>query len=626
MTGKGRRSMPGGDTNPSSFSANKSKTGLLADCLLILILSLLTVNALAPRYLNADVILNSVMSLQKVTIFVWGQNRLLNVVPFLLSFIADPEVNLRAHLIFFSCTFYTLLYVLAGLISSLLPPPSALGHRETFLLTTASTVLIFRPHALFDFALWHIEYTLSYLLLIGAFRLLFSRGKLPVSRLLSTSLLLFIATGLNNSILLPALAIAAFFPLLAGYGKRGAFFGALAALASFAGWYGISGYYPAAPASYYGVNLSNLLPNLLETLQTMASAVSLPGLMGLFGLVLFFYLFIRKGSSKWEAPLLPLLPVFAAGWILLFSNNQWVIANQYHYRYFAPAFFCCILTAVLLLAAKAALLKPLPRALLFSLLLGFLLFRLAAPFTPLKEYTVFSAAFCPAERPGPTFYAGDYWKVWPAVMGDLMAGKESFGFAFRGDANKEAASSCAAKQITEEEKLTVYCLDASPEECLSQTASFLGGLSLKEEFPLSPHCVGMILEQAPEWKGFPRLGQGFFGWEERVGLRCWSEKRSSRLFIPGTSGTSGEGVLKMKLGTLIPRTVKIKNSRGEIFSFALDPATIQPVEIPFPLTREEQPISFITDRAGVVPDNGDPRTLAFCLLDVSIEKRKTTVR
>lgn len=492
--------MPGGDANPSSFSANKSKRGLLADCLLILILSLLTVNALAPRYLNADVILNSVMSLQKVTLFVWGQNRLLNVVPFLLSPVANPGVNLAAHLIFFSCTFYTLLYVLAGLISRQMPPATALNRRQLFLLIAVCTALIFRPHALFDFALWHIEYTLSYLLLVGAFCLFFTRKKQSLFTLLSAFFLLFIATGLNNSILLPALATAIVFPLLAGYGKRGAFFGALAALASFAGWYGISGYYPAAPASYYGVNLSNLLPNLLETLRTMASAVSCPGLGGLFGILLFLFLFIRKGSSKWAVPLLLLLPAFAAGWILLFSNNQWVLANQLHYRYFAPAFFCCILAGVLLLAAKAALLKPLSRALFFSLLLGFLLFRLAAPFTPLKEYTVFSAAFCPAERPGPTFYAGDYWKVWPAVMKDLMDGKESFGFAYRGDANKEAAASSAAGQITEGKKLTVYCLDASPEECLRQTASFLGGLFLKEEFPISPHCVGMILEQDPEWR------------------------------------------------------------------------------------------------------------------------------
>ena len=82
----------------------------------------------------------------------------------------------------------------------------------------------------------------------------------------------------------------------------------------------------------------------------------------------------------------------------------------------------------------------------------------------------------------------------------------------------------------------------------------------------------------------------------------------------------------MKLGTLIPRTLKIENSRGEIFSFTLEPEKIQPAEIPFPLTREEQPVSFITNRAGVVPDNGDPRTLAFCLLDVSIDKRKIPVR
>ncbi len=81
MIGKEKRAVGKGDANPSSFFGKESKAGLWADGLLILVLSLLTVNAFAPRFLNADVILNSVMSLQNVTLFVWGQNRLLNVVP-----------------------------------------------------------------------------------------------------------------------------------------------------------------------------------------------------------------------------------------------------------------------------------------------------------------------------------------------------------------------------------------------------------------------------------------------------------------------------------------------------------------------------------------------------------------
>jgi len=73
--------------------------------------------------LDADVILNSIMSLQKVTLFYWGQNRLLNLVPFILSPITNPGYNLAAHLVFFSFTFFLLLYVMAGIIKRITELP-----------------------------------------------------------------------------------------------------------------------------------------------------------------------------------------------------------------------------------------------------------------------------------------------------------------------------------------------------------------------------------------------------------------------------------------------------------------------------------------------------------------------
>ena len=72
-----------------------------------------TVSGLAPAFLNADVILNSVMSLQNITPFYWGQNRLLNVVPLLAWPLRDPALNLLAILYLNTGLYYLVLWIFA---------------------------------------------------------------------------------------------------------------------------------------------------------------------------------------------------------------------------------------------------------------------------------------------------------------------------------------------------------------------------------------------------------------------------------------------------------------------------------------------------------------------------------
>ena len=58
------------------------------------IISLLTVVKYSPEYLNADILINSVMSLQNVTLYYWGQNRLISILPLVASLINNPLYNL----------------------------------------------------------------------------------------------------------------------------------------------------------------------------------------------------------------------------------------------------------------------------------------------------------------------------------------------------------------------------------------------------------------------------------------------------------------------------------------------------------------------------------------------------
>jgi len=82
-------------------------------------LSMLSVNYYVPEYLNADVILNSIMSLQNVTLFYWGQNRLINIIPFLLQIVNNPTINLATHLLLFSYVYFWLIWELSSFIEML---------------------------------------------------------------------------------------------------------------------------------------------------------------------------------------------------------------------------------------------------------------------------------------------------------------------------------------------------------------------------------------------------------------------------------------------------------------------------------------------------------------------------
>jgi hypothetical protein len=79
----------------------------------LLVVSALPVIAYAPDFIGADTVLGSIMSLQNVTLYFWGQNRLLNVLPFAVSWITDPQSNLLALLYLASLASFSLLLLLA---------------------------------------------------------------------------------------------------------------------------------------------------------------------------------------------------------------------------------------------------------------------------------------------------------------------------------------------------------------------------------------------------------------------------------------------------------------------------------------------------------------------------------
>ena len=135
----------------------------------LLIISVLTVTKVAPHNINADTLLQSIMSLQKLTLYYWGQNRLLNILPLAVSLIKNPTLNLAAVMVLISISFYGLLYLVSRSAAILMAAKNIDAvSLKVFLIISSTFVFVFTQSAVSAIAIWHIEYSFPALLLVFA--------------------------------------------------------------------------------------------------------------------------------------------------------------------------------------------------------------------------------------------------------------------------------------------------------------------------------------------------------------------------------------------------------------------------------------------------------------------------
>ena len=183
-----------------------------------LLISILTIIKVSPEYLDADVLMNSVMSLQRLTLYYWGQNSLLNVLPFATSAIKDPSTNLLAVMVLTSFSFYGLLYLISRAAALILKVGNVdKVSLNTFLVISCGFTFIFKPKALYDIAVAHKEYSLPALILVFSFITLNSKKDGIKSKflLVFSILLIILAIGINPSTIIPG-----FFILFANFFYR----------------------------------------------------------------------------------------------------------------------------------------------------------------------------------------------------------------------------------------------------------------------------------------------------------------------------------------------------------------------------------------------------------------------
>lgn len=460
--------------------------GLVIDFTLTVLLAFFTVNRYSPEFINADVILNSVMSLQNITLFYWGQNRVVNILPLVIYPIRDPALNLYICLMTATMVFYLLVWFWADRLSKSNDSDehSAPGRRVIFLSLSTIILLIFKPFAVFEIVTWHIEYTLSYLLLGVAFFYYVEKRKSSPAIFPVTVFLMALAIGVNYSTIIPVLALAVGYVFVKRrIDKVSLVFGFLAT-GLFLSWIFVSRLYPGNGISYYGFHFAKITEYLPLAAANLLDAISLNNaLVVILVACLLKILAIRLSSekalsdaSRRGAPIMMLI-VFSIVWFLLFSTNTWVVANEFRFRYFIPVLFAGMILLSFVIKDIVLLLKTRRNHILSGVLIAFLMLILAHPIVFPRDYPIFKRfdAVIPVDVDG---YAGDYWSVWPAVMNDLLADKNSSGFAYRAVGNRENVIRSLSGNKRGSGKLVIGCLKSSVDECHKQISGMIGHVTL----------------------------------------------------------------------------------------------------------------------------------------------------
>ncbi len=472
----------------------------LAAFLVCALLAAMAVNRLAPGTLNADAMLQPLMSLQHTTLFFWGQNRLANLLPFLLSWITAPLPNLLAHLWVFAFSFFAFLAVLAFVVATRLYRGIAWTNCWLlFLAMTAVILLILPPPSAAVLLVEGQPYAPSFLLL-SITALVLTRDGVGVWSQAVAFVCLFIAISLNPSVALIALSLAVLWPV--GLAIRTVVAIVVATILSLGAWLALSKLGPAPPFSYFGVSLGSLGLGLVQALDAMIDAMRPAGL-ALLASVLGVGVFAGLGSPRprreWHAILY--LTALAAGWWIAFATNDWVkTANQSHFRYFSVSILALATAASLLLfsfvrdagRAARALFGAVCAAIIIGLLwrppVGWLRYEVVRN---VAEYVDF------AERNDVMFMVGDYWLSWPTVFELIRRGKPALGLAWRGEGNRAAIVAAIEADLRNGKQPRALCIAEPATACIDAAGRISGFRWTEASEPCrASHCLVIQVQRA----------------------------------------------------------------------------------------------------------------------------------
>lgn len=446
-------------------------SSVLASVLLSVFFGYLSFNSLAPTYMHADVIMNSIMSLENITLFYWGQNRLLNILPLVAAPFRQPEANIIAVSWLSSLVTFLLVFRIAFLTKDLLArKASNLSALLTATLLATAMFFALTPKFQFGFVVGHIEYPLSMLLSSWAIVSMFQRKAPRRSRFWWDAFLLLIAVFTNPSIALIIFYVAL---ALAIVGKqenaRMKRYG-LTAFLSLAAWQIVST--QMSTQSYtsfrFGQFWSGLDQVIINMNMTLTDGTLFAAVAGVLVAIALSYALERSDFRHFVV----MAGVLSCGWLVFFSCHKWVIKAEYAPRYFTMIYvlFLCIAAPTL-----TALVERIPHPTTIGLNLAVCIFLGTMFYGPVVPYHRYLVSLQTNQIPiTSAFVSGNYWKTWPVIFRRMIDDKQAIGLAARGKGNQKAAVKAIAEEVSRRGYVRVHCVDERVEQCIHDIENTLG--------------------------------------------------------------------------------------------------------------------------------------------------------
>ncbi|MBD5417940.1 MAG: hypothetical protein HDR50_09895 [Desulfovibrio sp.] len=485
----------------NSLSVSHSSLTFILPALAILVPSILTAFKQA-QFIHSDIILFQIMSLHNPTLFYWGQNRLLNVIPFLLQFITSPKLNM--FFVAFSCaaSFFVLLWVISCVSQRIISGGS--NKMITFIIYTFNFLIcicLFVRGCWNETTLSHPEYSLALNFgILAVYFFYYFPHKYSIFALVCG----FIAIGINPSVIL-LFAFFMFFKCLYMHKiSRGDAFLSILMTIFFLVWLAISMQYGIVE-TYYDLDFSMILQGIKSFFTQFIMRYFFSYSLCFIGILFFIFMIVVITSTKLTTAqrkkiiyisLTTLVSIFI--YALIISSVPHFHANLCASRYFIFVVFMIIFIMSINFTAYIAYFINIPNKLFMLFLFIFccvLPFRFPNDFN-IRHANVYKS--CDEIIPSGTHvYAGDYWKIWSCMSRDLIDGYDSRSLGFRSISDKQNIQK-KLRSSSHSGVLDISCLNAEIEMCKSQIGDFYSKYNIKEIQQINPQHINLVIDDLVE--------------------------------------------------------------------------------------------------------------------------------
>ena len=480
---------------------NHPRIRILYAALLILTPAILAAFKYAQDGLNADIILNQTMALQNPTLFYWGQNRILNVIPFLLSIIHLPVLNLFLVLLCSTLSFFCCIYLISFTAIKVAKAPPALLV-PLYLANLFLLAILYKPAAWVSFCLWHFEYSLPCALFLLSLYCL--ANKKLMARYLGY-VLIFLAYGINPFILVPVLIFAIIEIFQEKFEKKAILLFILLNLSIFIIWYLISSLYGSfsnySPSNFISFNqgIEQLILNFLKNYIRLNYLICL-----LIGITIISLYFLISPPHEYLPARQLLLYIFTSILAILIitcvvSCIRWVAMNGFEGRYLI---FCIYLgvfiISILLIWLSRYLIGVSTYYSYASLAMICLLLYFLWPQSFNIERASIYRECNEIITPGDNLYVGDYWKIWSCASRDVNQGYKSLALGYRSTGNRKNIDQELQKRFANQGEITVYCLNSELEICRSQIDELGKSYIIDKASQENASKIKLIIKMGPD--------------------------------------------------------------------------------------------------------------------------------